>query len=85
MICAPVIRTTSLLISNRELGGLIPYSLQVTRIVFVGAGINRSAAKGPEDILGFRLGAVPVLELRGLNLIAGVVLNYDLKISGSGH
>ena len=85
MISAPVIRTTSLLVSNRELGGLIPYSLQVTRIIFVGTGINRGAAKGPEDILGFRLGAIPVLELRGPNLIAGVVLNYDLKIPGRGH
>ena len=62
MICSPVVLTTSLLISNRELGLLIPYSLQGTRIIFVAPGID-PVATGEEDILGLRLGAIPVFEL----------------------
>lgn len=84
MICAPVAFTTTVLISNRELSGLFPYSLQVTRIFFFAAVVNSGATTGPE-MLGSRLVGIPELELRGPNLNAGLVLNYDRKILGIGH
>jgi len=74
VICAPVIAATEL-ISNRELGGLFPYSLQVTLIWIIVAVINSVATIDAERMLGVRLGAITVLELRGLNFYAGPILN----------
>jgi hypothetical protein len=84
MICAPVIIATTVLISNRELGELSPYSLQVT-LIFLFFTVINPVATTEEDILGFRPAAIIVLELRGLNLNAGLVLNYDRKILAIGH
>ena len=83
MICTPVIASTAL-ISNRELGELFPYSFQVTRIIFIFADI-KLVATTKEYILCFRPRAISVLELRGLNLNAGPILNYDPHISARGH
>jgi hypothetical protein len=83
MISAPVIATT-VLISNRELGELSAYSLQIALIVFFLAVIN-PVATTEEYILVFRPCAIFVLELRGSYLNAGPVLNYDRKVLAIGH
>jgi hypothetical protein len=85
-IWAPVVTATTVLISDRERGILVPYSSQVTRaIVFVLAGIKPVATIDTEYILGFRTAAIRVLQLRGPNLNAGLVPNYDRNVLASGH
>jgi hypothetical protein len=84
-IWAPVVGAKTVLISDRELGILVPYSLQVTRIVSLLAGIKPVVTIEPEYILGLRPVLIYVLELRGPNLNAGPVLNCDRNVPAIGH
>jgi hypothetical protein len=84
-IWAPVVGAKTVLISDRELGTLVTYSLQVTRIVSLLAGIKPVVTIEPEYILGLRPVLIYVLELRGPNLNAGPVLNCDRNVPAIGH
>jgi len=85
LIRAPRSATNMVLISNPETGTFIPYSLQVTFKIYVMVLLNLFETIKAEYILGFPIGAILILELRGLNLCVGAVLQRDSKVLAIGH